>query len=87
MHKFGDKGEDVRALQKFLNCAGFSLGADGPGSRGDETPNFADRTLKAVNAFQQEYAYAILTPIDTTKPTGIFAHYSEAKAYTLMQSQ
>jgi hypothetical protein len=87
MLKFGDKGEDVRALQKFLNCVGFSLGADGPGSRGNETPNFADRTLKAVNAFQQEYAYAILTPIDTTKPTGIFAHYSEAKAYTLMQSQ
>lgn len=83
----GDKGEDVRALQAFLNCAGFTLGASGPGSRGNETTLFADRTLNALKKFQNAFASEILTPIGTTKATGIFGQYSQKKSYSLMNMQ
>jgi hypothetical protein len=85
--KFGSEGEDVRALQVFLNCAGFTLAASGPGSPGHETAYFVDRTLDSLKRFQQTYAADILAPIGAAVPTGIFAQYSSAKAYTLMQSK
>ncbi|HVZ75797.1 MAG TPA: LamG-like jellyroll fold domain-containing protein [Candidatus Paceibacterota bacterium] len=85
--RFGDKGPDVQALQKFLNCAGFSLGSSGPGSPGQETTYFVDRTLASLKKFQQAYASEILAPIGTTVPTGIFAQYSQKEAYSLMEAQ
>ncbi len=85
--QFGNTGEDVRALQKFLNCAGFPLAKSGPGSSGEETVNFSDRTLQSVKKYQQAYSSDILLPIQTTTPTGIFARYSKAKAYSLMEPQ
>jgi peptidoglycan hydrolase-like protein with peptidoglycan-binding domain len=85
--RFGSTGEDVRALQKFLNCAGFPLSSSGPGSAGFETPNFASRTLKAMDAFQAAYVEDILAPVGAEKPTGIFATFSQKKTYSLMQAQ
>jgi hypothetical protein len=85
--RFGDTGSDVQALQRFLNCAGFPLGSSGPGSPGSETPYFADRTLSSLEEFQQAYASDILAPIDAIRPTGIFAQYSQKKAYSLMGAQ
>jgi hypothetical protein len=85
--RFGSTGEDVRALQKFLNCAGFKLAGSGPGSPGKETSLFVDMTYNALIKFQEVYKSDILTPINSNKGTGIFAQFSKAKAYSLMELQ
>jgi len=82
--RLGDSGADVLALQKFLNCADFSLGKSGPGSAGNETTHFLERTSVALKNFQAAFAADILVPIGATKPTDIFGIYSQKKAYTLM---
>lgn len=80
----GMQGEDVRALQRFLNCHGFTLAASGPGAPGSETDHFAQRTFDAVVRFQEKYADEILKPGNLTKGTGFFATYSQKKAHALM---
>ncbi len=82
---YGDQGADVKALQRFLNCSGFPLAASGPGSPGNETTYFVDKTLKSLDAFQEAYAPSVLAPIRATKGTGIFAQHSMAQAYALMR--
>ncbi len=79
----GAQGEDVRALQKFLNCTGFSLSLTGPGSAGLETDLFSVRTYNALIRFQEYYMSDILTPIGTTRGTGIFGDFSKQKAIQL----
>ncbi len=81
--RFGMIGEDVRALQKLMNCLGFTLAGTGPGSLGKETNLFVERTQAAVITFQEKYAADILTPIGTKKGTGIFAEHSRKKAQLL----
>jgi hypothetical protein len=80
----GMTGEDVRALQQFLNCAGFTLAATGPGSPGKETDMFSAKTYGAVLKFQEAYASEVLAPGGLTKGTGVFAGYSRAKAEGMM---
>jgi|GEM_PF-3134905 len=46
-------GEDVRALQIFLNQNGFIITPSGPGSPGNETTFFGDLTRDAVIKFQK----------------------------------
>lgn len=82
--QFGSQGEDVRALQRFLNCAGFRLAESGPGSPGQETTYFLERTRISLIAFQERYSSEILAPIGAQSGTGIFAGYSRAKAHSLM---
>lgn len=82
--RVGSTGEDVRGLQRFLNCAGFKLAQSGPGAPGAETSNFAERTYAALVAFQEAYAEEVLKPIGAQKGTGIFANLSRAKAASLM---
>jgi hypothetical protein len=84
---YGMQGEDVRALQELMNCLGFTLASSGPGSPGGETIYFSDRTLGAVDAFQSAYAPAVLAPIGASKPTGIFANHSQAKAAELVEER
>jgi hypothetical protein len=81
--RLGSEGEDVKALQKLMNCLGFTISDMGPGSPGEETDRFADRTLAAVKKFQEAYAADILAPIREIKGTGIFAAYSQKKAKEL----
>lgn len=50
--ELGMKGEDVRALQKFLNGKGFVITTDGGGSPGQETINFGSLTRKALANYQ-----------------------------------
>lgn len=83
--RYGMKGEDVRALQKLMNCLGFALAADGPGSAGEETNLFVERTFAAVKKFQEAYATDILAPLSEIRGTGIFALYSQKKARALTQ--
>ena len=49
----GQRGEDVQALQQFLNAEGFLVNTTGPGSPGQETTYFGTLTAQAVAAFQQ----------------------------------
>jgi len=49
---FGMEHEDVRALQKYLNGAGYPIAPSGPGSPGEETQKFGSLTREAVRAFQ-----------------------------------
>lgn len=85
--KKGMLGEDVRALQKFLNCQGFTLSLSGPGAPGEETNLFADRTFNAVVRFQEAYADEVLKPGNLTRGTGFFGTYSQKKAHQLLGTQ
>jgi hypothetical protein len=48
----GSQGEDVRALQVYLNTHGFVLTTTGPGSPGHETNLFGSLTRDALAKFQ-----------------------------------
>lgn len=48
----GAAGEDVRALQRVLNAAGFRIAAAGPGSPGQETATFGALTREALARYQ-----------------------------------
>lgn len=45
-------GEDVKALQRYLNSSGFTLSSAGPGSPGNETDRFGVLTYRALRSFQ-----------------------------------
>lgn len=55
---FGLTGEDVRALQVFLNAHGFQVAASGAGSAGSETAYFGPATRAAVIRYQAAHAIA-----------------------------
>lgn len=48
----GMRGDDIRALQQFLNTHGFTLATEGPGSPGSETDFFGALTRAALARFQ-----------------------------------
>ena len=48
----GSSGEDVRALQQYLNAAGFKIAEAGPGSPGNETNLFGSLTRTALAKWQ-----------------------------------
>jgi len=48
----GSVGEDVRALQRFLNSRGFTIATTGAGSPGNETTTFDFLTQAALIRFQ-----------------------------------
>ena len=49
----GGTGDDVLALQKFLNANGFAIAESGPGSPGNETTTFGGLTRAALAKFQE----------------------------------
>lgn len=51
--KLGSKGEDVRALQQYLNAHGLKLAEMGPGSPAHETPLFGKATQYQLGRFQR----------------------------------
>ena len=61
----GISGEDVRALQQFLNRNGFTVASTGNGSPGNETTYFGPATRAAVIRYQTAYG------IPTTGYVGI----------------
>ena len=48
----GSTGDDVKALQVFLNTHGYPLASSGPGSSGNETSTFGGLTQAALAKFQ-----------------------------------
>lgn len=79
----GSEGEDVRSLQQFLNCAGFTLDTSGAGSLGNETTLFSVKTYNALVKFQEYYSADILMPLNLSQGTGVFGALSKAKAEML----
>ena len=49
----GSVGSEVRALQEFLNQRGFIVSSDGPGSPGQESEYFGEKTRQALIRYQQ----------------------------------
>lgn len=49
----GSKGDDVLMLQRYLNQEGFTVSEDGPGSPGNETDWFGEKTRLALARFQE----------------------------------
>lgn len=70
-----DTGEDVRALQSFLNAQGFLVSVTGAGSLGNETDYFGPATLAALAAFQ--------TANGITPPAGFFGPQTRAKVTSM----
>jgi hypothetical protein len=82
----GDVGEDVRALQKFLNAQGFLVASTLEGSPGQETTRFGPGTARALARFQERYASEILTPSGFTAGTGQFGPSTRRKVEALSVS-
>ena len=51
--KLGDFGNDVKALQRYLNLHGFAVALTGAGSVTHETKTFGSLTKKALMKFQK----------------------------------
>ncbi len=56
--ELGMNGEDVRALQKYLNARGHIVAASGSGSVGNETAYFGPATRAALIAYQSAQGIA-----------------------------
>ncbi len=48
----GSTGDDVKALQKFLNGKGFTVAGSGAGSSGNETTYFGSLAQAALAEYQ-----------------------------------
>ncbi len=70
--RVGNRGEDVRQLQKYLNSIGIPVARIGAGSLGQETAYYGEATRAAVIRFQELYAVQILHPLRMTTGTGNF---------------
>jgi len=82
--KQGDRGDDVKRLQQFLNAHGFSIATTGPGSPGNETNYFGLATKRAVVQFQTMYRSDILAPVGLNTATGYFGLSSIKKVNQLL---
>ena len=69
-YRQGDKGEDVKRLQQFLNANGAVIAATGPGSSGKETTLFGPLTAAALKKFQDSHKDDVLTPFGRTSGSG-----------------
>ena len=74
--KRGDRGEDVRMLQSFLNTHGFLITPSGDGSSGKETTYFGSGTVSVLIRFQNAYKSEILTPAGLSAGTGFFGTFT-----------
>jgi spore germination protein YaaH len=56
--QYGDRNENVRTLQQFLNSRGFIVATSGGGASGNETTFFGPATRSALVKFQQAHKIA-----------------------------
>jgi peptidoglycan hydrolase-like protein with peptidoglycan-binding domain len=70
--KLNSVSEDVRQLQIYLNNNNFIITETGPGSKGNESTFYGQKTVQAVKKFQEAHVSEILTPNGFTSGTGMF---------------
>lgn len=75
--KIGMTGEDVRALQTFLNTQGFKVST---------TSYFGPITKNAVTKFQELYFDDILKPQGLKKGSGIYGPSTRAKVLQIQKN-
>ena len=74
----GDRGEDVKRLQEYLNTHGFVIAETGAGSPGHETELFGFNTEIALKKFQEANAEVLLRPFGLSEGSGFFGEATRA---------
>jgi hypothetical protein len=74
----GMTGDDVKALQVYLNNKGFTVAINGPGSPGNETTYYGSLTANAITNFQEAHTQEILDPAGLRFGTGFFGNLTRA---------
>jgi serine-type D-Ala-D-Ala endopeptidase (penicillin-binding protein 7) len=77
-HQQGDKGDDIKTLQQYLNTHGFPIAASGAGSKSHETTLFGPLTVSALKRFQEAHAKEILTPHGAKMGSGYLDVFTRA---------
>lgn len=77
--RVGMSGDDVKALQQFLNNNGYMVAVSGFGSPGNETTYFGTLTKIALIKFQEGYMNEILVPVGLTRGSGYFGPATRKK--------
>lgn len=76
----GIKSNEVLELQKVLNSAtDTTVATTGPGSRGQETNYFGEKTKQAVIKFQEKYKDEVLAPASLSSGTGFVGALTRKK--------
>ncbi len=76
--KIWSYGDDVKALQEFLNNNGYLLDDSGMGSPGKETKWFVIKTKAALKKFQNDHREEILVPAGLEEGNGVFGPITRA---------
>lgn len=84
----GMHGEDVRALQKFLNTdTETRVAISGSGSLGNESDFFGPGTKRALVKFQEKYKEEVLKPFGLISGTGVFGIKTRDKVNALAKQK
>lgn len=78
--RIGSKGEEVVALQKYLNLKGFYVAREGAGSPGNETEFFGPKTKAALIKYQEANPL-ILTNVGITNDKGTGNFFSSTRKF------